>query len=67
MVKCERCKEKGNLFKMSYFNTEMLCPSCQLTEQAHPDYAKAVKVELEEVRKRNFNFPGIGLPKDLVR
>lgn len=38
---------------------------CEKKEKEHPKYQEAKKRELEEVRKGNLNFPGIGKPKDL--
>ena len=51
---------------MSMFNTEMCCPGCIETERKHPDFERARAVELDELLKGNYNFPGIGLPKDLI-
>lgn len=62
---CERCNSVSNTLRMSFFNTDMCCPSCLEREQQHPDYEKAKQVELEEVKKGNYNFLGIGLPKEL--
>jgi hypothetical protein len=50
---------------MSFFNTQMVCKECETKEKNHPDYQKARETEEAEVRKGNYNFPGIGLPKDL--
>jgi len=50
---------------MSLFNIDMCCEVCTEMEKAHPDFPKARARELEELSKGNFNFPGIGLPKDL--
>ena len=65
MSHCERCKENSTSFKMSFFNTDMLCKKCETTEQSHPKYADAKAKELEELQKGNYNFRGIGLPNDL--
>lgn len=51
---------------MSMFNTQMCCPRCIETEKKHRDYKRATDVELDELLKGNYNFPGIGLPKDLI-
>jgi len=39
--------------------------ACIEIEKAHPDYQQARDVELEQLRQKNYNFPGIGLPADL--
>ena len=65
--KCDRCEKKTNMFRMSFFNLDMICESCIVKEKAHKDYKKAVSTEIEEVRKGNYNFKGIGLPKDLKK
>ena len=49
----------------SYFNTDWICISCAEKERLHPDYEMAKKIENEQVRKGNYNFPGIGKPKTL--
>lgn len=66
MQSCDRCKKEAPIAIMSYFNIEMLCKACVKEERQHPDYAKAVLAEHDEVVKGNYNFPGVGLPKDLV-
>lgn len=63
--KCERCFKKTNSTTMSIFNTQMVCPNCIKKEEDHPHYEEAKEVELQEVKHGNYNFPGIGLPKDL--
>ena len=65
MAICDRCNEETNVWKMSYFNTERLCLACQKKEQAHPDYERAKRIELEACLAGNHNFPGIGKPDDL--
>ena len=51
---------------MSMFNTDMCCPECIETERKHPKFQEARNVELDHLLKGNYNFPGIGLPKDLI-
>lgn len=58
---CDRCGVISNVFQMSMFNTEECCPSCIKAERARSDYEEAHKAEIEEVRKGNFNFKGVGL------
>ena len=63
--KCDRCKSESFIFKMSFFNEDMLCRICVKKEELHPKYDEAKRVETAHVRAGNFNFKGIGLPKDL--
>lgn len=63
--KCDRCGEPTNVTQMSMFNTEMCCPVCIQNERKHPQFNEARKAELIELSKGNYNYPGIGLPKDL--
>lgn len=50
---------------MSIFNTQTCCLECIEEEKMHKDYERARRTELEEVKNGNYNFEGIGLPKDL--
>jgi len=59
--KCERCNEPSRVTIMSMFNTQIICMVCKEEERNHPRYEEAVKKELEECAKGNFNFKGIGL------
>lgn len=63
---CDRCHKKSNTFRGSWFNEQMICPECAKKEENHPDFYKAKAADFEAVAKGNYNFPGIGLPKDLV-
>lgn len=63
--KCNRCGATNTSLKMSYFNTDMLCPSCISKEEKHPDYEKAREIERQHVLNGDYNFPGIGKPSDL--
>lgn len=63
--KCDRCNEKTNTIKMSFFNTELCCMKCIRKEKKHELYTKAVEEEIKQCKKGNYNFKGIGLPKDL--
>lgn len=58
---CKRCGEPCDTFKMSWFNTEMICKKCQAQEEKKPRYKEAKRKELEEVKRGNYNFDGIGL------
>lgn len=62
---CDRCSRQTNRITGSYFNTEMICMECDKKERAHPDYRRARQVETDHVREGNYNFQGIGKPKDL--
>lgn len=64
LKKCDRCHKETNTFTGSYFNTEMICEECDRIERLHPMYEEAKRVELEEVRKGNYNYEGIGLPEN---
>jgi len=62
---CQRCDKPSSVMTGSYFNTDWICISCAEKERLHPDYEMAKKIENEQVRKGNYNFPGIGKPKTL--
>jgi hypothetical protein len=62
---CSRCQKKAKVTTMSRFNTDIICIPCEDIEKQHPDYQRAVEVELQEVQKGNYNYPGIGKPADL--
>ena len=64
-MKCDRCGIPTTVTQMSLFNTDMCCEVCTEIERAHPDFPKARACELDQLLKGNYNFPGIGLPKDL--
>jgi len=38
---------------------------CVKKEKVHPEYENARKREMEEVRKGNYNYEGVGKPVDL--
>jgi len=60
-MRCDRCKKETKVVKMSWFNTEMICPECQAEENKRPDIKLAKKMELEHVKAGDYNFAGIGL------
>ena len=62
---CERCGRGTGAHTMSIFNTDDCCMECIKEERKHPDFPRAREVELDELLKGNYNFPGIGLPEDL--
>jgi len=63
MLKCDRCKKNSSAIIMSMFNTQMICMDCKKEEKMRPDYEQARQAELEEVKRGNYNFPGIGMNK----
>lgn len=50
---------------MSYFNEDLICMECKDKERAHPDFKRAQDIEVAAVKSGNYNFPGIGKPRDL--
>lgn len=58
---CDRCLKEANSFIMSMFNTQLICMECKSEEKKHPRYKEASDRELEEIKKGNYNFEGIGL------
>lgn len=64
---CERCKSEAVSLKMSFFNNDMCCHECLKKEQSHPKYNEAKEKEIEECKKGNYNFEGVGLPSDFSR
>ena len=58
---CDRCGKdlsKGRI--MSMFNEDCICMDCKDKETKDRNYEKARDREIEEVRKGNYNFKGIG-------
>ena len=58
---CDRCH--GSLKDgrtMSMFNEQCICMKCKEAETRREDYQKAVDADREEIKKRNWNFKGIG-------
>jgi hypothetical protein len=62
-MKCNRCNKKTNVWILSMFNTEEICMDCKAEEKQLPEYEKAVKADMKEIKKGNYNFQGIGFPK----
>ncbi len=48
------------------FNAQIICLSCHEIEKDHPSYGVANKADINQIKKGNFNFGGIGLPSDLA-
>lgn len=63
MTICKRCKKQTNITIMSMFNTDIICMDCKEKETKRPDYKLAREKELEEVRKGNYNYCGIGFKR----
>jgi len=64
--RCNRCHEQTNVTIMSKFNTDIICTDCKRRERDHPAYIAADRAEVNAVRQGIRNFPGIGLPADLL-
>ena len=64
-MKCDRCGNETKSWKMSIFNTDMLCPECLAKEENHPMYKHAKEVEFMHVKMGDYNFEGVGKPADL--
>jgi predicted sulfurtransferase len=64
---CDRCGKPfvDNVRTTSMFNTQTICMVCKEKERQHKDYRKAVEADRAAIRAGNYNFGGIGLPKDL--
>lgn len=60
---CDRCGTSlmGKARTMSMFNTDCICTDCKDKERFLQNYNEARDKELEEVKKGNYNFEGIGL------
>ena len=65
-MKCDRCGKETDLFTMSFFNTQQICMECDHTEQQHPKYQEAVAADTAAIKRKDYNFKGIGLPADLM-
>lgn len=65
MSNCERCQSETRVLSMSWFNTQMICPRCEMTERKHPKFKEARDEEFAQVKNGNLNYEGIGLPNDL--
>ncbi|WP_422146224.1 hypothetical protein [Miniphocaeibacter sp.] len=58
---CDRCgKDLKSGRIMSMFNEDCICMECKEEESKDKNYKKARDREIEEVRKGNYNFKGIG-------
>lgn len=62
--KCDRCGASfayGTVHTMSRFNEDEICLDCNEDEQLAPGYAAAAAAVLEQVKLKNYGFPGVGL------
>ena len=57
---CSRCGKHARTYKMSWFNTQMICLACQKVEEKDPRYKDAKEAERQAVMNGNYNFKGIG-------
>lgn len=64
-IVCERCGNDTLCHTVSWFNKQVICLDCDKEELSHPDIKKAKDIENQHCKNGNYNFEGIGLPKDL--
>ncbi len=58
---CDRCgRSLDNGRTMSMFNEDCICLQCKKEETKRPDYKSAVEADMAEIKKGNYNFPGVG-------
>jgi hypothetical protein len=63
--KCERCHQPtNNKTTMSMFNEDVICMSCKEKERQNPNYSKAETADIEQIKKGNYNYSGIGYLPD---
>ncbi len=59
---CDRCHKPTNgMTIMSMYNEQVICMECKGKERKREDYNKAVQADVDEIKKGNYNFKGIGL------
>lgn len=64
---CDRCGgslESGRI--MSMFSEECICLICKDKETKAKNYKEATNIELNEVKKGNYSFKGIGKNKIIL-
>lgn len=63
---CDRCKTSlvGKARTMSMYNKDCICMNCKEVEKKRSDYKNALSADNEQIRAGNYNFKGIGLPKE---
>lgn len=58
---CDRCHQPTNgVTIMSMYNEDIICIPCKGREKERSDYNKAVQADIEEIKKGNYNYEGIG-------
>lgn len=59
---CDRCGKSLEAGRtMSMYNEDCICLKCKEEERGRSDYNKAQDADIEEIKKGNYNFKGIGL------
>lgn len=64
-MKCERCGKEMNVHTVSWFNKQVICLDCDKEELKHPQIKYAKAVENQHIKTGDYEFKGVGLPKDL--
>ena len=59
---CDRCRNRLTGGRtMSRYNEDCICMKCAAEERERADYKEASEAEAAEVKKGNYDYPGIGL------
>jgi hypothetical protein len=57
---CERCHKDLRLGRtMSMFNTQCICIECAKAETKDPEFGEAVRAEIREIKRGNYNYKGL--------
>ena len=68
VAKCDRCGASLKCGRiMSMFNTDCICMDCHKKERNLPEFKHAVDAEIDEIRRGNYNFKGIGYPTEVIQ
>ena len=67
MGTCDRCPNPLGVHRLSWFNLDAICRSCQTQEEAHPDYGYARDVERQRVQAGDFNFVNEAEDAEIMR
>jgi hypothetical protein len=55
--KCDRCDQPlGNTHHTSWYNTQVICPTCRKKEMSRTDYDACRKAEHQAVLNGDLNF-----------
>jgi len=58
--RCDRCGKSLKVGRiMSMYNEDCICMECKDKEKRNQDYEDAVKADIEEIKKGNYNYKGI--------